>query len=282
MNDAQKKIPPSSLREFGEFVRSMITAPFAGRLVPSTGPFQHVTERTRRVIQRDIRKNPDLLFQMRHVRELVAEDRARHFLASGKVDSAQTTGGVARGTVEHNLAGAHTAANLDRPTILALVASSIERIRKNMEKTDVLSIGPRSEIELFGFRAVGFPWERIKAIDLFSYSPYVKAGDVHAMSFPDNSFDVVCLGWVLAYSKDQSGAIREVIRVLRPGGIAIVASDYSSDQTHSRDRVDSTHMQTSEQMLSLFGNHVKHVYFRHDPDMPHTHMIMVAVEVQKP
>lgn len=265
-----------------EFLRSLITAPFAGRLVPGTGPFAHSTERTRRLIRREISRNPDVLFQMRHVRELVAADRAQHFLTQGIIHSAEATEGVARGTVDHNLAGAHTAANLDRPTIMARVASTIEKIHKNIATTDILSVGPRSEIELFGLRAAGFAWDRIQAIDLFSYSPYVKPGDVHAMPFADNSFDVVCLGWVLAYSKDQAGAIREVIRVLRPGGIAIVASDYSSDQTHSRDRVDSTHMQTSEQMLSLFGNNVKHVYFRHDPEMPRTHMIMVAVEVQKP
>jgi len=56
---------------------------------------------------------------------------------------------------------------------------------------------------------------------------------------------------------------------------------YSSDETHTRTVVDSTHMQTSEQMLGLFGDHVQYVYFRHDPQMPDVHMIMVAVEIRK-
>ena len=116
---------------------------------------------------------------------------------------------------------------------------------------------------------------------MFSYSPYVQTGDVHAIPFPDNSFDIVFLGWVLAYSKDQKKAISEIIRILRPGGIAVVASDYSSEETHTRQRVDSTHMQTSEQMLALFGEHIRYVYFRHDPDMPDIHMIMVTVEIKK-
>lgn len=218
---------------------------------------------------------------MRHVRERVAADRASYLLSNGPVARAHMTGGVARGTIEHNLAGAYTAAGLDRPMVMALMASSIEKICKNIATTDLLSIGPRSEIELFCFRAVGFSWDRIQAIDLFSYSPYVKLGDMHSMPFADSSFDVVCLGWVLAYSKNQPEAVREVLRVLRPGGIAIVSADYSSEQTHSRDRVDSTHIQNSNQILALFGSHIKHVYFRHDPDMPRTHMIMVAVEVQK-
>jgi ubiquinone/menaquinone biosynthesis C-methylase UbiE len=101
------------------------------------------------------------------------------------------------------------------------------------------------------------------------------------MPFPDNTFDILFMGWVLAYSKDQAGAVREVIRVLKPGGIAIVASDFSSEETHNRDRVDSTHMQNSDQMLALFGNHVAYVFARHDPEQPHVHMIKVAVEIRK-
>jgi len=189
---------------------------------------------------------------------------------------------VARGTIEHNVEGAQESADLDRPIILVQVATAIERVRKNISALDVLSIGPRSEIELFGIRAAGFAWDRIKAIDLFAYSPLVQTGDVHAIPFPDNKFDIVFLGWVLAYSKDQARAIREVIRVLRPGGIAVVASDYSSDETHSRTKVDSTHMQSSEQMLALFGDHIGYVYFRHEPRLPSIHMIMVAVEIKKP
>jgi hypothetical protein len=69
--------------------------------------------------------------------------------------------------------------------------------------------------------------------------------------------------------------------VLKPRGIAIVASDYSSEETHTRDRVDSTHMQNSEQMLALFGAGVGYVHSRHDPELPDVHMIKVAVEIKK-
>lgn len=268
---------PSFLKEI---LRNVIGFAVATILIPRNGPFKHAGGAARRAIRFDIWANPDSLFQMRKVRQQVAAARARTFLKQ-EIRTAKAGDGVARGTVNHNLEGAREAADLDRPVVLVQVATAIEKIRKNIENLDVLSVGPRSEIELFSIRAAGFRWDRIKAIDLFAYSPLVQVGDVHAIPFPDNSFDVVFLGWVLAYSKDQKGAISEVIRVLRPGGIAVVASDYSSEETHTRAKVDSTHMQTSDQMLALFGEHAGYVYFRHDPRMPDIHMIMVAVEVDK-
>ncbi len=263
-----------------ELVRNIVGLAAVAVPISRRGPFRHVGGAARRAIRFDIWANPDSLLQMRKVRQQVAAARARHFL-KGDIRMVGTNGKVARGTVDHNIAGARESADLDRPVVLVQVVSAIEKIRKNISNLDVLSVGPRSEIELFGIRAAGFSWNRIKAIDLFAYSPYVQTGDVHAIPFPDNSFDVVFLGWVLAYSKDQTGAIREVVRVLRPGGIAVVASDYSSEETHTRARVDSTHMQNSDQMLALFGEHAGYVYFRHDPQMPDIHMIMIAVEVRK-
>ena len=254
---------------------------FPSRLIPGKGAFEHTTGATRRRIRFELWRDPEALLQLRVVRQLVANDRASHFFSRNTLRKTEGGKEVARGTIEHNLDGARRAADYDRPMLMANVACAIEKVRRNIDRMDVLSIGPRSEIELFALRAVGFSWEHIKAMDLLAYSPYVQTGDVHAIPFPDNSFDVLFLGWVLAYSKDQGKAISEVIRVLRPGGIAVVASDYSSDETHTRNVVDSTHMQTSEQMLALFGDHVRYVYFRHDPQMPDIHMIMVAVEIKK-
>ena len=269
---------PSFLKEI---LRNAIGFAVSTTLIPHKGVFKYVGGAARRAIRFDIWANPDSLFQMRKVRQQVAAARARRFLKQD-VRTAATGAQVARGTIDHNVEGAQESADLDRPIVLVQVATAIEKVRKNIENLDVLSVGPRSEIELFSIRAAGFRWDRIKAIDLFAYSPLVQVGDVHAIPFPDSSFDVVFLGWVLAYSKDQQGAIREVVRVLRPGGIAVVASDYSSEETHTRARVDSTHMQTTDQMLALFGEHAGYVYFRHDPRMPDIHMIMVAVEITKP
>ncbi|KAK3369704.1 S-adenosyl-L-methionine-dependent methyltransferase [Lasiosphaeria ovina] len=46
-----------------------------------------------------------------------------------------------------------------------------------------------------------------------------QAGDIHKLPFEDNTFDVVHCHQVLAHGKDQVGALREMLRVTKPGGL---------------------------------------------------------------
>ncbi len=50
----------------------------------------------------------------------------------------------------------------------------------------------------------------------------VKQGDVCAMPFEDNSFDLVLATDIIEHVDDDAQAVREIARVLRPGGRAIV------------------------------------------------------------
>jgi SAM-dependent methyltransferase len=53
--------------------------------------------------------------------------------------------------------------------------------------------------------------------------------DVHALDFPDGSFDVVHAHQVLQHVSDPVGALREMRRVCRPGGIVAARdSDYAA------------------------------------------------------
>jgi SAM-dependent methyltransferase len=54
-------------------------------------------------------------------------------------------------------------------------------------------------------------------------------GDVYALDFPDASFDVVHAHQVLQHLTDPGAALREIRRVLRPGGLlAVRDSDYGA------------------------------------------------------
>lgn len=224
------------------------------------------------------------LLQIRLVRQVIARERMKQLVSQ---DAIRRYGGdvaaVATNTIDYNIDGAISAADLDRPSVMFDVVRAIGRVNSNIDKLDVLSIGPRSEIEIFGMMAAGFHPDRIKAVDLFSYSPYVEIGDMHRLPFPDRSFDIIFLGWVLSYSRDQPAVVRELMRVGRDRTIIVLAGDYSDD---SRDRPtfenDTTHMQNCDQLLALFGNHVGKVYFRHDPELPEVAMVMTVFEIKKP
>ena len=60
----------------------------------------------------------------------------------------------------------------------------------NREKLKVLSVGPRTESEIFCLIGNGFRKENICSIDLQSYSSLIDTGDIHAINFNDNTFDI--------------------------------------------------------------------------------------------
>ncbi|HMM46884.1 MAG TPA: methyltransferase domain-containing protein [Thiobacillaceae bacterium] len=54
-------------------------------------------------------------------------------------------------------------------------------------------------------------------------------GDAHGLAFPDASFDVVFAHTLVSHAADPAGVLREMARVVRPGGtVAIFDGDYSS------------------------------------------------------
>ncbi len=94
--------------------------------------------------------------------------------------------------------------------------------KEQFKKLKVLSIGPRSEGEIFNLFANGFELKNLVGVDLFSYSPLIKLGDMHNLDFNDEEFDIVLMGWCLAYSNNKKQALSEVNRVLKKKGLLVV------------------------------------------------------------
>jgi ubiquinone/menaquinone biosynthesis C-methylase UbiE len=59
-------------------------------------------------------------------------------------------------------------------------------------------------------------------IRLKSHRPLYLAGDMLRMPFVDNAFDCVTCGWVIEHLPDPVPGLREIGRVLKPGGSALI------------------------------------------------------------
>lgn len=61
-----------------------------------------------------------------------------------------------------------------------------------------------------------------RRFELFNLPGTFRVADAERLNFPDNSFDLVYSHGVLHHTPDTAAAIREIHRVLRPGGRAVV------------------------------------------------------------
>lgn len=61
-----------------------------------------------------------------------------------------------------------------------------------------------------------------RRFELFGLPGTFRTADAERLDFPDNSFDMVYSHGVLHHTPDTRGAVREIHRVLRPGGRAVV------------------------------------------------------------
>lgn len=177
--------------------------------------------------------------------------------------------GVSKNTIMHNLDGICDLA-VRRSYRLIRPVMTIDKVHKAVGDLKVLTIGPRAEGEIYNLIGHGFKAKNIRGLDLISYSPYVDLGDMHKMPYEDNSFDIIFIGWVLAYSDDRIKAAKEIIRVAKPGAIIAIGSSCTlktNDEViedcgylpGSEDRIDSL-----KKLLGYFGDNVDHQYFAQD------------------
>jgi SAM-dependent methyltransferase len=100
----------------------------------------------------------------------------------------------------------------------------INMLRKSDQRSgkgrSVLCVGCRNSHELNIFRKAGF--ENVIGIDLFSIDEAILQMDMHAMSFPDNHFDVVFSCHSLEHSYDPIRALSEFARVVKDGGVCTI------------------------------------------------------------
>ncbi len=127
-----------------------------------------------------------------------------------------------------------------RPNVLCPNCLSLERHRLLwlylQEKTDfftaphqMLHVAPE---QCFYHRFKALKNLKYTTADLVSPLAEVKM-DLHHIPFPDESYDVILCNHVLEHVEDDRRCMRELFRVLRPGGFAImqVPMDYTRSST---------------------------------------------------
>ena len=171
-------------------------------------------------------RRPDNLMLIEPCRQYLA---AARFGRRQKLEIAESaSAGVMPGTITHNrqetekglFGSSHRTQRLLGPL------SALDPVYDDADKLKVLSIGPRTEMELLHLMGLGFKAENIRGIDLISSSPMIDVGDMHALPYPDKTFDVVISGWVLTYSSNPGQAIKEMCRVCKPGGLIAIGTTY--------------------------------------------------------
>lgn len=215
-----------------------------------------------------LKRSPHLLLNIPVVRINLAAYRIKT-LKERDIRTLEDGDASIANTVLHNLNGLKSAAALDRPWRIIAPLLGIFHLGITLRNAKVLTVGPRTENELFILLAAGFAEENITGLDLISYSEKVKLGDMHRMPFSADSFDVIVLGWVLAYSSDVERAVSEVLRVAKPGAYVTVGWEYNpktaEELAEQGSIVNGGRVERAEEIIDLFGDAVDYVHFRSEP-----------------
>ena len=232
------------------------------------------------VFSQQVAQHTKLLMKIPAFRTGLARSSLENAMHGGKgLRTLEGSSAVRTGTIQHNV-NMLNAAFLDRGGKLVDVLSAMGLLNQDDSgnagsyhlSPRVLCIGPRNEVELFALIGCGVPVEHIDGLDLISYSPFVTTGDMHNIPFPDNHFDVVIVGWVLAYSKTPQAAVEEVIRVCRDRGVVIIGWDYSGHEFGVESKMlvtgETSRINSSRDIEKLFGDKVAQTIIRREARYP--------------
>lgn len=145
------------------------------------------------------------------------------------------------------------------------LVSAVGTARRVKDYDKLLSLGPRFESELFGYRALGYKKKQIYALDTFSYSKQISMGNMHSMEYSDEAFDIVVGGWILAYSEDPALAMKEIFRVTKRGGLAVLTWDLASEIDNYSQNFDELYLPSVHNKVTpisdVIANWKRHSFF---------------------
>jgi len=227
------------------------------------------------------------LLEIKAIRGLVAQWRYRDLMQTRGIKSIESAEAYPD-TVAYNELTLKSYVDLDRSSDMIRPLLSIDRVARNVASLKILAIGPRTENEIFAILAAGFSLNNISAIDLFSYSPLIQAGDMHHMEFSDDTFDIVAFGETLAYSKEPVVAAKEIVRVAKNSSIVTIVHAAVKGHTPLMGREEphvapqaSMLVHSTEDIIRFFRPNVGHVYLRCEPVADGLNRIVTMFDIVK-
>lgn len=231
-------------------------------------------------------KNPTEFLLSPHCRQYLAMSSFHKRGAAVQVYDGASEG-VMPGTVEHNRIQIDqgTYASFTRTARLIGPVVALDHIFHTPERFKVLSIGPRTEMELFHLVGCGFLPQNIKAIDLISPSPWIDAGDMHAMPYPDRSFDIAISSWVLGYSATPQRAVDEVLRVVVDGGLIAIGCTHEPDHEaidykEADRKIVGTMFRAVADLTALIGDRLGQIHFQAQPPPGKKGAVMLVARIK--
>lgn len=183
--------------------------------------------------------------------------------------------GVMPGSVEHNRRELEKDdfGSFARTGRLINPLTSLDPVYGNAHKLKVLSIGPRTEMEVLHLIAAGFHPSNISGLDLISASPLIDTGDMHNLPYGDRSFHIVISSWVLGYSSAPQRAVDEMVRVCANYGLVAIGLTYEPGygrgivaNNPKDDEIVGSMYRSIEELRILIGDKLDCVYFQQEPD----------------
>jgi len=130
------------------------------------------------------------------------------------------------------------------------------------DKTDLLDGRPRRMLHIAPERCLTLRFRKIPGLDYLSAdlkSPLAMVKmDITQIQYPENSFDVIFCSHVLEHVPDDRKALRELYRVLRPGGWAVLMVPL-----RRRETLEDPSVTEPAERLKRFGypDHVREIGF---------------------
>jgi SAM-dependent methyltransferase len=145
----------------------------------------------------------------------------------------------------------------------ACLSKNRERLVKDIlenylqvEKKNILHFSPEKHL----FRYLQ-PLSNVTTVDIFpgfykSIDKKIMPGDATALSFPDDQFDLVIGNHILEHIPDDHKAMKEIYRVLRHGGVAILQCPWSASLSHT---IEDPAISNADKQAELYGqsDHVR-------------------------